>query len=229
MLLRTVTRLNVEVPHLVNISSASFLVLCLVSLIKCRIDNNYYVYYNKFFIKRLFPLKCFLGPIIGGFLITSNSTWRTTFWFCFAFSLTVVLLILFVYPETYRENEKWDTYLPTTMMDINNEKAKDNNNDKDSVIAIQVSMEEDHDRHSTQSQEATVSSPTSTIDAANNGDTKKKKTLNPIKPFLYLRHPHVLLASLVMASAFGSMFTVIIIYNYINVFLLRLKKKKEDT
>ena len=178
------------------------------------------MYYNTFVIKLLFSIKWFLGPILGGFLITSNSTWRTTFWFCFAFSLVVVLLILFMYPETYRENDKWDTSLPTTTIDISNEKSKDNNNDKDSVIALQSSMEEDRDRHPTQSQVDNVSSTTLVAEAAKNGGLKKKKTLNPIKPFVYLRHPHVLLASLVMAFAFGSMFAVIIIYNYINISLL---------
>lgn len=49
-----------------------------------------------------------LGPIIGGFLIMSELTWKATFWFCFAFGMAVFLYLFFLYPETYRDNAKFD-------------------------------------------------------------------------------------------------------------------------
>ncbi|KAI8136917.1 major facilitator superfamily domain-containing protein [Fennellomyces sp. T-0311] len=136
--------------------------------------------FGKYFFGVFFgPL---IGPILGGFLIMSDLSWRATFWFCFAFAFAVVLLIIFTYPETYRINEKWDG-LPTK-------------NDSASVRSGTVSI---------------VASKTSNDDTPTVTDEKqgkKKKTMNPIRPFLMLRHPHVLLTSIVMSVAFGSMFAV---------------------
>ncbi|KAG2219778.1 hypothetical protein INT45_008869 [Circinella minor] len=178
--------------------------------------------FGKYFFGVFFgPL---IGPILGGFLIMSDLKWRATFLFCFAFAFTVVLLITFTYPETYRENEKWDTSLPitTTSDSYKNEKqqqtATKNNNDNGSE-STRISLEQEPDNVSTNSKQSRTIAASSNIDPAfskNNNDNnnedaieiKKKKTLNPIKPFLYLRHPHVLLASLVTAVAFGSMFAV---------------------
>ncbi|KAG2219786.1 hypothetical protein INT45_008877 [Circinella minor] len=155
-------------------------------------------------ILKVYPSKCYLGPILGGFLIMSNLTWRTAFWFCLAFSCTVLVLILFTYPETYRDNEKWDTVLETGTMDVNSEKTK-SNNDQYLDLAIQIPMEEDQYVHSAQSQSIAITTPSST--PKSNG-ARKKKTFNPIKPFQYFRHPHVLLASLIVAFVFGSMFVL---------------------
>ncbi|KAI7849120.1 major facilitator superfamily domain-containing protein [Circinella umbellata] len=142
-----------------------------------------------------------LGPILGGFLIMSNLTWRTVFWFCLAFSCTVLVLILFTFPETYRDNEKWDTFSQTAAMDVSNSEKPKSNSDQYSDLVIQIPMEKDQYVRPSQSQSSAITTPKS------NGDGKKK-TFNPIKPFQYFRHTHVLLASLIMAFVFGSMFVV---------------------
>ena len=160
----------------------------------------------------------------------SDLSWRATFWFCFAFAFTVVLLIIFTYPETYRENAKWDINLPTTTSSDSYEDEKrqqqvttTTGNKDDGSESTRISIEQVSDNASTNSKQSRTIAASSNIDPSsnnnnnndNNNETtieiKKKKSLNPIKPFLYLRHPHVLLASLVTAVAFGSMFAVSIL------------------
>ncbi|KAI9251789.1 major facilitator superfamily domain-containing protein [Phascolomyces articulosus] len=154
-----------------------------------------------------------LGPILGGFLIMSDSSWRTAFWFCFAFALTVLLLVIFTYPETYRVNEKWDIGLPMIKESQHDEKNQKNNaittkEEDDELHAdsedtqVSVSIEEGCDLELTGSKQHDAAAIYNKVNAKD----MKKKPMNPIKPFLYLRHPHVLLSSLVMACAFGSMF-----------------------
>ncbi|KAF7732041.1 hypothetical protein EC973_007146 [Apophysomyces ossiformis] len=110
-----------------------------------------------------------LGPILGGLLIMSQESWRATFWFCFAFGIFIFVIIFFFLPETYRDNDKFDTFLPTT-----------------------TSGEDKHDVSTKEKQQ----------------EISKKKSFNPIAPFLLLRHPFILIASVVSGIFFGSMFAV---------------------
>ncbi|KAI9488784.1 major facilitator superfamily domain-containing protein [Zychaea mexicana] len=159
--------------------------------------------FGKYFFGVFFgPL---IGPILGGFLIMSDLNWRATFWFCFAFAFMVILMIIFIYPETYRENDKWDVALPTTVKE--NEKQQEQSVEEDEGGGDQDSASTQISSPATPS---TNSKTSGTIAAIPHNDAvaKKKKPLNPIRPFLYLRHPHVLLASLVMGVSFGAMFCV---------------------
>ncbi|RCH83713.1 hypothetical protein CU098_007768, partial [Rhizopus stolonifer] len=97
-----------------------------------------------------------LGPIIGGFLIISDLTWRATFWFCFALAVMIFLILFFLLPETYRDDDQFD---------------------------LNLSL-------------------------ANAKLAPIKRRINPIGPFLLLRHPFIFLSSFVSAIAFGCMFAV---------------------
>ncbi|RCI05113.1 hypothetical protein CU098_009016 [Rhizopus stolonifer] len=121
-----------------------------------------------------------LGPIIGGFLIMSDLTWRATFWFCFAFALFNLAVIFLFYPETYRNNEKYDLELP-----MDNDNTSSASSETLDPVAPEKNAEND-----------------TVMKSAIN------KRINPIAPFLLLRHPFVFLASFVSAVAFGSMFAV---------------------
>ncbi|KAI9251786.1 major facilitator superfamily domain-containing protein [Phascolomyces articulosus] len=169
--------------------------------------------FGKYFFGVFFgPL---IGPILGGFLIMSDLNWRATFWFCMSFAFAVVLLITFTYPETYRENAKWDAALPMTTVDEKQQTttAKDNLDSNSESTRFSQDKKDEQDNISTHSQLSHTVADSSNISSSPNNhkiiiEHKKKKMINPIKPFLYLRHPHVLLASLVTAVAFGSMFAV---------------------
>ncbi|KAG0182554.1 hypothetical protein DFQ28_006657 [Apophysomyces sp. BC1034] len=122
--------------------------------------------FGKFIFGVIFgPL---LGPILGGLLIISKESWRATFWFCFAFGIFILTVIFFFLPETYRDNEKFDTKLPT------------------------AATKQEPDTSPREKQEP----------------EQKKKSFNPIAPFLLLRHPFILIASIVSGIFFGSMFAV---------------------
>ncbi|KAI8330602.1 major facilitator superfamily domain-containing protein [Chlamydoabsidia padenii] len=128
--------------------------------------------FGKYFFGVFFgPL---LGPIIGGVLIMSKDGWRATFWFCLALGLFIALIVFFLLPETYRDNNKFDVGLPKIHTPIEEEQDK-----------TQGSHEED---------QVTI--------------VANKPRMNPLAPFLLLRHPFVLLAALVGGIAFGSMFAV---------------------
>lgn len=125
----------------------------------------------------------YVGPVLGGFLIMSALSWRATFWFCFAFGIAVVLYLFLVIPETYRVDEKFDN-------------KQQQQPEKDSDVSSQ-----------------TGSVPATVNNSESNSDEKvavalKKRRINPIKPFLMLRHPFVAMASLISGIAFGAMFAV---------------------
>ncbi|CDH52070.1 hypothetical protein RO3G_09409 [Lichtheimia corymbifera JMRC:FSU:9682] len=44
------------------------------------------------------------GPIIGGALVATPLSWRATFWFCSAYGLATFILLLFLLPETFRND-----------------------------------------------------------------------------------------------------------------------------
>ncbi|KAI9316277.1 major facilitator superfamily domain-containing protein [Dichotomocladium elegans] len=164
--------------------------------------------FGKYFFGLFFgPL---VGPILGGGLITSALSWRTTFWFCFAFALTVIVLIAIAYPETYRDDIRFDSYpggdagvadnvsARSTLLEAAEERDLARNNDT-------VPIETPHPKTTVLQPIPTANAPGSQPKAAT---TARKKPINPIRPFLMLRHPHVLMASLVSGVAFGCMFAV---------------------
>lgn len=44
------------------------------------------------------------GPIVGGALVATPLSWRATFWFCSAYGLVTFVLLLFLLPETFRND-----------------------------------------------------------------------------------------------------------------------------
>lgn len=121
----------------------------------------------------------------------SKQSWRATFWFCFAFGMSVVLFNFFFLPETYRDNEKFDRIA------AQRDKEKEEKESSESgTVSITV------DNHSEQCD------PEKEEKAAPIEQKPKKKQLNPIRAFFMLRHPFVLMSSLVSGVAFGAMFAV---------------------
>ncbi|KAI9316276.1 major facilitator superfamily domain-containing protein [Dichotomocladium elegans] len=156
--------------------------------------------FGKYFLGMfLGPL---LGPIIGGFLIMSPLSWRATYWFCFAYGVFVALLLFVFYPETYRGTH-FDRQLPTITVDEKPAAAEHTSPDDPAGA----------DRSRCASSEASTVSISMDPAPTNKNDNQLvestvKKTLNPILPFLLLRHPHILLAAVVSGVAFGAMFAV---------------------
>lgn len=144
-----------------------------------------------------------LGPIIGGFLIISVLSWRATFWFCVAFALFIACNIFFLFPETYRDNAKWDMHLPTT-----------SNDDKSSSISS-ATLEDDE--HQPETEAIPEKSQINAVEQAHQTPVESKPAVaqpqparrtNPFAAFLLLRHPFVLCSALVSGIAFGCMFAV---------------------
>ncbi|KAI9492125.1 major facilitator superfamily domain-containing protein [Zychaea mexicana] len=128
-----------------------------------------------------------LGPIIGGFLTISNNTWRTTFWFCFAFGALVVIVSFISLPETFRDSKRFDVEekLPTAAIS------------SATIITAETSS---------------TSVDTATINKneiqQQETEARKKKVINPLRPILLLCYPHISLTSLAAGVAFAGMFTV---------------------
>ncbi|KAG1474797.1 hypothetical protein G6F56_000132 [Rhizopus delemar] len=146
--------------------------------------------FGKYFFGVFFgPL---LGPIIGGFLIMSSLTWRATFWFCFAFALFIFSMVFIAFPETFRHASKFDVELPVTanksaLSSTETVERSDNSNSTCSKLeGAKVSQEDNKEQ-------------TAPIN---------KKGINPIAPFLLLRHPFILFAAMASGIAFGCMFAI---------------------
>jgi MFS family permease len=146
-----------------------------------------------------------MGPIIGGFLIMSALTWRATFWFCFAFALFIFALVFFFFPETYRIDSKFDLELPVSQP--SNVSALSS-----STGSITIPQDTDDKAGSglnkTGIEGSTVIQHEKKNAPETSGPKEAKKSINPIAPFLLLRHPFILIASLASGIAFGSMFAV---------------------
>jgi multidrug resistance protein len=150
--------------------------------------------FGKFFFGLFFgPL---LGPIIGGFLIMSDFSWRATFWFCVAFAGSIGTVLFLFFPETFRDDLKWDndnaSLASTLTIDelcqppaqkLNREKSNASNNKdiqadnvaaKESGIAIKNEPQRQH----------------------------------PLAAFVLLKHPFIMIASLISGIAFGCMFAI---------------------
>ncbi|KAI8641512.1 major facilitator superfamily domain-containing protein [Parasitella parasitica] len=152
--------------------------------------------FGKFFFGVFFgPL---LGPIIGGFLIMSDLSWRATFWFCVAFALFIACNIFFFFPETYRDDAKWDMQLPTTSA-----------GDEASSSVSSRTLEDD--RQSEQQEAVAEKGQIELVqdnNAAATAAVQPHRRSNPFAAFILLRHPFVLCAALVSGVAFGCMFAV---------------------
>ncbi|KAG2227158.1 hypothetical protein INT45_003888 [Circinella minor] len=124
-----------------------------------------------------------VGPILGGFLVTSDLKWRTPFIFCFSIGSLIVFITFFWMPETYRDCGYFDT------VKIHEVVVAKNNNDS---MMYRTVVEKDTDSlkmsHDQQRME------------------EKRQPFNLLRPLLLLQYPNILIASLVGAIAFGSLF-----------------------
>ncbi|KAI9488366.1 major facilitator superfamily domain-containing protein [Zychaea mexicana] len=125
-----------------------------------------------------------IGPVVGGGLIMTNQTWRATFWFLLAYGIVVLALVFFALPETYRDNARFD--IDQFHENVGHE------GEKQGPVKQQQHQEDREEK-----QEET----TALVIA-------KSKRMNPIEPFLMLRHPFVFLASMICGISFGAMYGV---------------------
>ena len=104
----------------------------------------------------------------------SDLTWRATFWFCFAFGVFVTIVLFFFYPETYRDNEKFDAELPIQHINISdtketldmeeweqkgNQGSSDQANQEDNLESVQqANLEEKQDANVEELYEANIES-----------------------------------------------------------------------
>lgn len=128
----------------------------------------------------------------------SSLTWRATFWFCFAFALSIFTYLFFFFRETYRDNAKFDLVLPTAN---DNEKHSSSSlgsgtiDPSTELPAEKTSEESIPPQHNKEANLDTVSPPV-------------KRSMNPFAAFLLLRHPFIFLSSVISGIAFGCMFAV---------------------
>lgn len=115
----------------------------------------------------------------------SQASWRAAFLFCFAFGIFIFVLCFVFLCETYRDDKKFDTQLPSTKTQQQQQQQQQHQNGDDCTI--------------------TLDDPPSEKDTSTTNGPKK---LNLLTPFLMLRHPFVFFASFVSGVAFGSMFAV---------------------
>lgn len=135
----------------------------------------------------------------------SDLSWRATFWFCFALGLFIFTLVFFVFPETYRDNAKFDQRLPT--VHPNNKPVSSSASTAETVdqpTESKVAVESNEPSKFTTESTMTVYQEK----PANKDAAVPKKSINPIAPFLLLRHPFVFLAAFASGVAFGTMFAI---------------------
>lgn len=135
----------------------------------------------------------------------SALTWRATFWFCFAFALFIFSLVFFFFPETYRINSKFDLELPVSQP--SNVSALSSSTDS-MTIPQDTDDKAGSGLNKTGIEGSTVVQNEKKNAPETSGPKEAKKSINPIAPFLLLRHPFILIASLASGIAFGSMFAV---------------------
>lgn len=114
----------------------------------------------------------------------SALSWRATFWFCFAFALSIFSFLFFFFPETYRDNQKYDMVLPSSTSSVSetiDEQPQIDENEKDVTV--------------TQKEDKTFAAPV-------------KKPMNPFGAFILLKHPFIFLSAVISGIAFGCMFAV---------------------
>jgi hypothetical protein len=129
----------------------------------------------------------------------SPLSWRATFWFCFAFALFIMSILILFFPETYRIDAKYDLELPTS-----------NTKSDTSSSASSATLDQLPNAPENQSKKTEVEKSVTVEESANSDKTAlaQKRRMNPIKPFLLLRHPFILLSAFISGIAFGCMFAV---------------------
>ena len=135
----------------------------------------------------------------------SHLSWRATFWFCVAFGLTVITLVMAAYPETYREDAKFDDLAITDEKGAAQQQRHNGNMDPDDGASTATTGSNTVSVHSPDNHLKNNDKPKVNSTLAKK---EKRKPINPIRPFLMLRHPHVLLVAIIQGSAFGCMFAV---------------------
>ena len=166
-----------------------------------------------------------IGPVVGGGLIMTSQTWRATFWFLFAYGAVILVFVFFALPETYRDIERFDNNI-TEKMDIDDkDKNKDQEREQKSQEEEIIMEEEKRNIAEDDLCSSSVDPGTTVINMEDqeeeNGmeetNTKskteliksgEKKRINPIEPFLMLRHPFVFLASMISGISFGAMYAI---------------------
>ena len=141
----------------------------------------------------------------------SALSWRATFWFCVAFALFIACNIFFFFPETYRDNAKWDMQLPTTKDEDNSSSITSRTLEDDNQPETKIVYEKNQIDSTEQSNIAVESKPTApppTTPPPTTTLQPQKRSSNPFAAFILLKHPFVLCSALVSGIAFGCMFAV---------------------
>lgn len=141
----------------------------------------------------------------------SPLSWRATFWFCVAFGLTVITMIMAAYPETYREDARFDVAITNEKKEAAQQQRHNGNMDPDDGAStattgsntVSVHVPDNHVKNDKSKGATTIDMKASPL-----AKKEKRKPINPIRPFLMLRHPHVLLVAIIQGIAFGCMFAV---------------------
>ncbi|KAI8984509.1 major facilitator superfamily domain-containing protein [Mycotypha africana] len=171
-----------------------------------------------------------IGPLLGGLLLMSPTTWRATFWFCFAFALFILCITFFITPETYRDSAKFDLQLPTartaTNMTTTTTVTIANNNTQGEKAPTHTYNSVKMESNSNTVQNVTeIKSSSSSIITTNDNDNvdsditfsnRKRqivtpavsKPFNPFVSFWLLRHPFVIMSAITSGLFFGGMFAI---------------------
>ena len=140
-------------------------------------------------------------------------TWRATYWFCVAFGAVVVIITFFFMPETFRDDKRFDVgTLPTIIPPPKANNINDTASERSSETTVSVRSETSLDEKGPQQPIPPVTQHSTTNETGQQEQRQqqgqKKKTLNPIQPFLLLRYPNILISSIIGGIAFGSMFCI---------------------
>lgn len=122
----------------------------------------------------------------------------------------MAIAILAVYPETYRIDAKFDAPEEQKTTATTPDARGDNNDasSESTTLSIPIPAGTSGETTNTTYQQNEKNDVEKQQDPPVQVTPVKKKHINPIRPFFMLRHPHVMLTSLVASVAFGSMFAV---------------------
>lgn len=115
-------------------------------------------------------------------------------------AITTYLFISF--PETYRINALWDLALPTSVAP-----AKDNSSSISSETVEQAHQPQQLDADENNEKDIVIEKSENEKTAAPSAPVGRPR-INPIAPFLMLRHPFIFISSIISGLAFGCMFAV---------------------
>ena len=155
----------------------------------------------------------------------THQTWRATFWFLFAYGVVILVFVFFALPETYRDIERFDNNIIERIDIGDKDKNKDQEREKKFREKEVIIKEEKSNITEDDLCSSSVDPGTTVINMGDQEEkegteetnTKKKteliksgekKRINPIEPFLMLRHPFVFLASMIAGISFGAMYAI---------------------